>query len=57
MGIDAEAIVDPQCRVRGVDGLRIVDASIMPTIPQAMTNAAVLALAERASDIIRTPAA
>ena len=50
---DAEAVTDPACRVRGVERLRIVDASIMPSIPQAMTMAPVLALAERASDIIR----
>jgi choline dehydrogenase len=53
MGRDDLAVTDPQCRVRGMEGLRIVDASIMPSIPQAMTNAAVLALAERASDSIR----
>ncbi len=51
---DADAaVVDPQCRVRGLAGLRIVDASIFPTIPQAMTNAAVLAVAERAAEIIK----
>lgn len=53
MGCDDLAVTDPECRVRGVEGLRIVDASIMPSIPQAMTNAAVLALAERAADLIR----
>lgn len=53
MGSDARAVTDPQCRVRGIDALRVVDASIMPGIPQAMTNAAVLALAERAADLIR----
>lgn len=47
------AVTDPQCRVRGIDALRVVDASIMPSIPQAMTNAAVPALAERAADLIR----
>jgi choline dehydrogenase len=48
------AVVDPSCRVRGIDNLRIADASIFPSIPQAMTNAAVFAVAERAADIIRT---
>lgn len=52
MGADDNAVTDPQCRVRGIGALRVVDASIMPSIPQAMTNAAVLALAERAADII-----
>jgi Fe-S cluster assembly ATPase SufC len=40
------------CRVHGLTGLRIVDASVFPSIPQAMTNAATIAVAERASDII-----
>lgn len=53
MGDDAASVTDAQCRVRGIDGLRIVDASILPTIPQAMTNAAVLAVAERAADLLR----
>lgn len=53
MGSDGHAVTDPQCRVRGIEALRVVDASIMPSIPQAMTNAAVLALAERAADLIR----
>lgn len=50
---DADVVVDPACRVRGIEHLRIIDASVFPSIPQAMTNAAVLALAERASDIVR----
>lgn len=54
MGLDRLAVTDATCRVRGIAGLRIVDASIMPTIPRAMTNAAVLALAERAADLIGT---
>jgi len=51
------AVLDPRCRVRGVAGLRVVDASIFPTLPNAMTNAAVVAAAERASDLIREDAA
>ncbi len=50
---DPFAVVDPQCRVKGVARLRVVDASVFPSIPQAMTNAATLALAERAADLIR----
>lgn len=54
MGMDGDpdAVTDASCRVRGIDRLRIVDASVMPSIPQAMTNAPVLALAERAAQLI-----
>ena len=53
MGEDAEAIVDPQLRVNGVQGLRVVDASVMPVVPRGNTNAPTIALAERAADLIR----
>lgn len=50
MGVDrATSVVDPQCRVHGVDGLRIVDASILPTVPRSNTHLAVVALAEHAA--------
>jgi choline dehydrogenase len=49
---DRDAVVTPDLRVRGVTGLRIVDASIMPAIPSGNTNAPVLAIADRAVDII-----
>jgi choline dehydrogenase len=52
MGTDSSAVVDLQLRVHGVDGLRVVDASIMPSLPAANTNATVLAIAERAAAII-----
>ncbi len=52
MGASAEAPLDAQCRVRGIDRLRVVDASAMPTIISGNTNAAVLMLAERMADRI-----
>lgn len=54
MGSDAEAVLDCELRVRGVEGLRVVDASVMPTIPRGNTNAPTIAVAERAADMIRS---
>ncbi len=46
------SVVDPELRVRGVTGLRVADASVMPTVPRGNTNAPVIAVAERAADLI-----
>jgi choline dehydrogenase len=47
------AVVDAELRVRGVEGLRVVDASVMPTIPRGNTNAPAIMLAEKAADLVR----
>lgn len=50
---DPAAVVDPECRVRGVDNVRVVDASIMPKVVSANIHLTVIAMAERAADLIR----
>ncbi|MEA2313487.1 MAG: choline dehydrogenase [Solirubrobacteraceae bacterium] len=53
MGADADAVVDAELRVNGLEGIRVVDASVMPVVPRGNTNAPTIALAERAADLIR----
>ena len=53
MGVDAGSVIDAELKVRGIEGLRVVDASVMPDLVSGNINACVLMVAERASDIIR----
>ena len=52
MGTDADAVVDPELRVRGIDGLRVIDASIMPNLISGNTNAAAIMIGEKGADLI-----
>ncbi|MEM9431758.1 MAG: GMC oxidoreductase, partial [Pseudomonadota bacterium] len=53
MGADDRAVVDPKLRFRGIDGLRVADNSIMPTVISSNTNAAAIMIGEKAADMIR----
>jgi choline dehydrogenase len=53
MGADQQAVVDPQLRVRGVERLRVIDASVMPTVTSANTNAASIMIGERGASLLQ----
>ena len=53
MGEDADAVLDSQLRVNGLESLRVIDASVMPVVPRGNTNAPTIAIAERAADLVR----
>jgi choline dehydrogenase len=55
MGVDGDAgaVVDASLKVRGVDGLRVIDASVMPDVPGGNTNAPAIMIAEKGADMIR----
>jgi choline dehydrogenase len=53
MGTGEQAVVDPQLRVRGVEGLRVADASVMPMVPRGNTNAPTIMVGEKAADLIK----
>jgi choline dehydrogenase len=55
MGSDPRAVVDAELRVHGIDGLRVADASIMPTVVSGNTNAATIMIGEKLADMVRQP--
>jgi choline dehydrogenase-like flavoprotein len=53
MGTDAMAVVDPALRVRGMEGLRVIDASVMPMIPSSNIHPATIMVAEKGADLVK----
>lgn len=53
IGVDNLAVVDPQLKVHGIDGLRVVDAGVMPAVPSGNCHTAIVAIAEKAADLIK----
>ena len=56
MGTHETAVVDTELRVHGIEGLRVIDASVMPAVISGNTNAATIMIAEKAADLIRADA-
>jgi choline dehydrogenase len=56
MGTDEQSVVDPGCRVRGIDGLRVADLSVVPDIPGCNTNALAIVIGEKVSDLVKAGA-
>jgi choline dehydrogenase len=56
MGQDAMAVVDDQLRVHGIEGLRVIDASVMPTVTSTNTNAPTIMIAEKGASFIKATA-
>jgi choline dehydrogenase len=54
MGIDEDSVVDPSLNVRGVDRLRVIDASVMPAIISGNTNAAAIMIGEKGADLVKS---
>jgi choline dehydrogenase-like flavoprotein len=53
MGVDEDCVVDPELQVRGVDNLRVIDASVMPSIIGGNTNATTIMIGEKGADLVR----
>ena len=53
MGTDDGAVVDAELKVRGIDGLRIADASVMPSLPRGNPNLPIMMIGEKAADLLR----